>query len=1828
MRSKRLLSFLLAFVLCASFLPQLTPVSAAESDFKIVVGENMTEMQEYAAKELRKYLYQLSGEDVPIVPAAKDMDLTNAFVLGTQGSNSLLSAVRAELDSLRSTGAAKHEGEQGYVLKKTDSTLYIAGTDDEGTLYGVYGLLDDYYGIGFYFSGDVIPAQKSALYMPAVDEAKTPRQYMRGVLPWTNFPQSATVYSTEDWMFVIDQMARMRMNFLNIHNYNAQNGHNELFHNFTYNGIMSRNWNCTAKTGHGWGCPGWDVNQYLFGATDLFDDYDFGTDATLHNDNLDNYSVFGKGRSQFEFLIEYGHSRGVKMGLGLDIDIVMADYGAAANAPGLPEAQAKAVLENYEELDTLILYISESVGTNAQWLATWKDCFERMYKTIRAERPDMQIAVSGWGVSHEIANYIYGEFGATDVVIAPISNYSAGFVTGKYYYGIDKEYWGGPWVERDFDSSVYFYPFKMELSDTINAYQQNKDSMSGMFTLSWRLTDGVDAKMAYIAKAPWDLDEKYTTAEAVYGEYASRCYGVGLDQSVIADLTKLICTDEKTVVPTLWSECNATPNFTNANRITEINAMQGMIERVDAAISASADSGAIARMNKLRDRLICAQYYCKLDSGFNSTQWEKLQDDFSVWAKSFMTRVDDISSLGNNQSAQNRFVQQHYVARETALRNEQEIKAPINVVAKGTPDGAILTWEYESGIAQGFNVYRDGVKLNGEPLSGDERSYEDVYTGAAVYTVTAVTADGEGIASIGQHCDAGGADTVAPQAIVVSPHTSRREGQDMEIKARLLDGRAYSELSAEIHYRAMGSDGPFTSAAMEHRVKSTFTANVGTTGFADTGIEYYLTVSDGTNESVWPVTGGKDGLNAVCTVYSDSTATRLRAPLEIEAENGGIRWSDAGGAAYQYRIYRDADPGFRPSKANYVTYVEKGTTSFTDIGFDFDGSSLADKTYYYRVTTVDRYMNESMPSEAVSSLPIYDDTLDRIPFIKADEMKDCRAAAQAGSKYGNVIGWVEDGGYAVFEGLVLPEKEFLNALEVTYSAQTGGGKVEIWIDGLPDSGGTKLGEAVLYNTGQWSRFTTVSILLNPCISGTHDLYFVFNRTGTSGEYLFNLDYFRFASVIEPSENDIAMQPMDMMAFRASVESTLRGDTGAVTNFGNQGDRIVLGEHVLADDERLTVGGGASVVALPGYGLKCIATFGPVGTWAQFDDVPEGKVYLAYDKHYPGEEHALSVYVGEDGDEPVNILPMEGTTGSSWNQGQHKILYIDTGVVSDGETSIKFQCDVLNNLNLVAVFAEQKYSAKQLDITYSNTSDTQCSLYINGEKAETLVFPDSGGGRETLSVVIDISDALIELVAEDEDIIANGATVDGELIGNDGAKLSVYGMTLCEEERALPSLAITASAGEGGSISPEGNLTVEYGKDQSFEITPDVGYVVEKVIVNGLDLGARSSYTFERLTYDATIEAVFKAKTYKERYDISLSENASRCVTVSARSAAEGQPVNIDLIPNYRVTEGTLRYTSASEPDGVAISERNLQFIMPGEAVTIEGEFEAVGGGGMPGKSYKITIEETENGKIEASSTSAGKGARITLTATPDEGYELKHIAAVDADGKNLVLTEISEERFSFSMPDSDVTVSGKFGKLLDIPPEKPPLGEGPPFIDISEDDWFYEAVNYAYNYQLMKGTSTYRFEPNASLTRAMMAQLLYNHYGSDAKGGNAFSDVPEGAWYADAVNWAADNGIVSGYGNGKFGPDDDISRQQMALILFNYAQFMGCDTDARAGLGNFKDASEVAGWAEDAMKWAVAETLVSGMGDGTVFPNGTATRAEVATILMRFCEHYLKRFRN
>lgn len=516
----------------------------------IVVSSKAHPLERYAAQELQRYLYQATGQWLDISADAKPL-IGDCFLIGQWTQHQHLN--RLVQQGLLDVQAVQP---QGYRLKtirlpnKKMNLIAICSNDPAGVLYGVYGLLDDYYDIGFYFSGDVLPEQNKPLWLN-VDEVNNPTMHIRGFLPWTNFPQSATSYSWQDWKYVIDQTAKMRMNFILIHNYNFghnRHGHNEMFHNFRYKGYLSRVWMPTARTGHLWGMPGWAVNEYLFGAKALFDDYDFGADCALHNENLTNEQVFAKGVAMFQRILDYAHSRAVKIGLGLDIDWIPEEYkaeplnGKAAD-PELVTARIDQIISDYPNLDYLICFHSESKQEDPTW---WRRVFDIMYENVKRRQPTIRLAVAGWGLRPDFVADL-----PADVICAPISGYSDSCESGAIYG--DREFWGCPWLERDFNSSQYYYPYNMHLSNTIKAYQNRAPNMKGFYCLTWRLTDAIDPKMSYIAKAPWDVHNKYTASEAVYGEYARRNYG----DPAAAAITPII--NENEPFASDFAECNATP---------------------------------------------------------------------------------------------------------------------------------------------------------------------------------------------------------------------------------------------------------------------------------------------------------------------------------------------------------------------------------------------------------------------------------------------------------------------------------------------------------------------------------------------------------------------------------------------------------------------------------------------------------------------------------------------------------------------------------------------------------------------------------------------------------------------------------------------------------------------------------------------------------------------------------------------------------------------------------------------------------------------------------------------------------------------------------------------------------------------------------------------------------------------------------------------------------------------------------------------------------------------------------------------------------------------
>lgn len=178
------------------------------------------------------------------------------------------------------------------------------------------------------------------------------------------------------------------------------------------------------------------------------------------------------------------------------------------------------------------------------------------------------------------------------------------------------------------------------------------------------------------------------------------------------------------------------------------------------------------------------------------------------------------------------------------------------------------------------------------------------------------------------------------------------------------------------------------------------------------------------------------------------------------------------------------------------------------------------------------------------------------------------------------------------------------------------------------------------------------------------------------------------------------------------------------------------------------------------------------------------------------------------------------------------------------------------------------------------------------------------------------------------------------------------------------------------------------------------------------------------------------------------------------------------------------------------------------------------------------------------------------------------------------------------------------------------------FIDVANSDWFYDSVRYVFEQKLMNGISVTEFAPNANLTRAMLVTILYRIENEPLCGYSLFEDVEKDMWYSKSIAWASENNIVKGVGEGMFAPNANITREQIAVILYNYANFKNKSTDNKATLDKYADNSSVSVWAEDAIEWAVSEGIITGKTLTTLEPLGQATRAEAATMLMRYITKY------
>lgn len=486
------------------------------------------------------------------------------------------------------------------------------------------------------------------------------------------------------------------------------------------------------------------------------------------------------------------------------------------------------------------------------------------------------------------------------------------------------------------------------------------------------------------------------------------------------------------------------------------------------------------------------------------------------------------------------------------------------------------------------------------------------------------------------------------------------------------------------------------------------------------------------------------------------------------------------------------------------------------------------------------------------------------------------------------------------------------------------------------------------------------------------------------------------------------------------------------------------------------------------------------------------------------------------------------------------------------------------------------------------------------------------------------------------------TVNVPLTGSNGSYTFVmpaYNVEIHAEYTYVPPMpttyTVTTNIPTGGSVTATPSTGLNYGETVTVTVQPYDGYYLKSLTVGGADVtnlvtwdwywnwyyGRTGTYSFA-VTGNTSVVA-----TFDTWYDGDIA-----CIY-------DGRFGNVSLNVWSQALDRFVPYTSASKGDlvqvivepyngyamnSLSISERNYwgssvdywqswkhdnvyYFYMPDSDVNLYVDFtEAV-------SEHIVYVDKAANGLLKADTTWAADGQIVYVTATPDTGYVLSSLFVKTAKGDQLKVYEAKKAGvYYFYMPDQYVTVSAYFA----------PAASALPFNDVAYTSWYYDAVKFVYDKGIMDGVSYYRFAPDATITRGMVVTMLWRMAGEPYEAAAGFTDVAAGRYYTTAVAWAAKNGIVEGMTSTTFAPDQAITREQLASILYRYAKWLGF-SGYGSDISGYTDAGKVSSYAYDAMSWAVRSGVVTGTSAKVLDPQGTASRAAAAQMFMNFY-NYIK----
>ena len=497
---------------------------------------------------------------------------------------------------------------------------------------------------------------------------------------------------------------------------------------------------------------------------------------------------------------------------------------------------------------------------------------------------------------------------------------------------------------------------------------------------------------------------------------------------------------------------------------------------------------------------------------------------------------------------------------------------------------------------------------------------------------------------------------------------------------------------------------------------------------------------------------------------------------------------------------------------------------------------------------------------------------------------------------------------------------------------------------------------------------------------------------------------------------------------------------------------------------------------------------------------------------------------------------------------------------------------------------------------------------------TITVKTDGNGTASASHAKAVAGTEIRLTAtpntgyhlKEWQVISGGVTIKDDKFTMPSANVEVKAIFEKDAPPAPTEYTITVTSGDNGTASASHAKAV-VGTEIRLTATPNTGYHLKEwqVISGGVTI---ENNKFTMPSANVEVKAIFEkdAPPAPTEFTITVTSGDNGTASASHAKAVVGTEITLTATPNKGYHFKEWQVISG----GVTIKDD--KFTMPSANVEVKAIFEKDTGGGGGGYNPPVTyytLRFETGGGSDIPSVQGTYNTYIDLT---------KYVPTWRGHTFIGWYTERSlMNKVSGAYLTKDMTVYA--GWRVD---ENPGTGANP-FTDVSEKDWFYGDVMFVYENGLMLGTSKTLFSPYGTATRGMMATILWRMEGSPVpKGKNSFTDVEAGKWYADAITWTAENGIFAGYGKDKFGPDDPITREQLAAIFYRYADYKGYDLTVKGNLDKFKDADKITDYAKTAMQWAVGSSLVKGKSGNLLDPQGTATRAEIAAMLHRFIEKY------